>query len=67
MQMKNSEWALMNSECYRNETGIKSDVKSLCDAMLRIVVGEDARAVVFKIRPFVGSTSYHMQVPGIYF
>ena len=45
--------------CCCNHTGIKSDVKSECDAMLRIVGGEDAPAVVFKIQPFVGSISYH--------
>ena len=50
----------MNSECCCNETGIKSDVKSECDAVLRIVGMEDARARdVFKIRPFVGSIPYH--------
>ena len=49
----------MNSECCCNETGIKSDVKSEWDAMLRIVGGEDAPAVVFKIQPFVGSIPYH--------
>ena len=37
-------------------TGIKSE----CDAMLKIVGWEHARArVVFKIRPFVGSIPYH--------
>ena len=50
----------MNSECCCNETGIKSDVKSECDAVLRIVGMEDARARdVFMIRPFVGSIPYH--------
>ena len=46
----------MNSECCCNETGIKSE----CNALLRIVGMEDARARdVFMIRPFVGSIPYH--------